>query len=145
MPSSVNSSRTWRVCLPVACLLAGACDSASSTPALEPKLSVLQTEVFAKSCTNSACHGEGTGAGNLSLKDKATSFANLVGKESGEIDDAGKPLNRVEPGKPDKSVLWIVLDHPFGKAKGGMPPGARLDQYKIDAVKAWIADGAKNN
>ncbi|MBM4345122.1 MAG: hypothetical protein FJ100_17260 [Deltaproteobacteria bacterium] len=126
-------------------LAAAACETSAPTPTLQPKLSVLHAEIFSKSCTNSACHGEGTGAGNLSLKDAATSYTQLVGKESGEIDDAGKPLNRVEPGKPDKSVLWIVLDRPFGKAKAGMPPGARLDPYKVDAVKAWIAAGAKND
>ncbi|MSQ83506.1 MAG: hypothetical protein EXR77_11565 [Myxococcales bacterium] len=126
-------------------LLVAACESTAPSPTLQPKLTVLQTEVFTKSCVNSACHGEGVGAGNLSLKDTATSFAQLVGKESGEIDDLGKPMRRVEIGKPEKSVLWLVLDRPFGKAKNGMPPGIRLDQYKIDAVKAWISAGAKND
>ena len=129
----------------LAATLVAACDSTAAAPTLQPKLSVLQSEIFAKSCVNSACHGEGVGAGSLSLKDTATSFAQLVGKESGEIDDLGKPMQRVEIGKPEKSVLWLVMDRPFGKAKNGMPPGIRLDQYKIDAVKAWISAGAKND
>lgn len=125
-------------------LLAAACASESAAPAIEPKLSALQTAVFAKSCANAACHGEGTGAAGMSLASADSSYANLVGKDSSEKDSAGTVYKRVEAGKPERSLLWLVVQHPVGKT-AQMPKGIALESDKVDAIKAWIAAGALKN
>lgn len=51
---------------------------------------------------------------------------------------AGEFLNAVEPGDPEMSGLFRSLD------KGQMPPsGEKISKEAIEAVRVWIADGAK--
>ena len=127
-------------------LLAG-CDSAAppTGPVGEPKLSWIQVNVFAKSCSNSACHGGGASpSGNLSVIDLDTSYANLVGKESGEKKGDGTPMQRVVPGKPDESLLYLAVTKGYGNVKQ-MPLGFPLEPHQIAAIKGWIAAGAKKD
>ena len=125
--------------------LLGCESTAAQAPVGEPKLSWIQTNVFAKSCVNSACHGNGASpAGQLSLSDTATSFAALVNAGSSQQWDTGKQMVRVVPGKAAESLLNLAVTTGY-KAVKQMPLGAPLDAYKQEAIRAWIAGGALNN
>ena len=71
-------------------------------------------------------------------------YASLLNVPSQAKDKDGKALNRVEPGIPDRSALSLRLAGPYGSLQM-MPPGLKLDPYKIDAINAWILAGAPNN
>lgn len=106
---------------------------------IQPTLASIQSNVFAPIC--SACH-TGPSAANLpsgmDLSSAAASFANLVSVASLE-----QPLIlRVAPGDADNSYLVHKLE---GTATVGarMPQGGPfLDQPTIDAIRAWIDQGA---
>ncbi len=88
------------------------------------------------------CHLPGGEQGGLSLYPDA--WSELVG-----IPSKQSPLLQVEPGSPDKSYLYIKLID-SGESAGGsgllmpiqQPP---LDQDKIETIRLWIAQGAKQN
>lgn len=142
------SARTWELAAVAAALtLAAGCASDDPAPAAvgEPKLAWIQANVFTPGCAvGSSCHGSGSGAAGLKLSDSASAYATLVGVASAESDANGVPYARVEAGKPDRSLLWLVLQHPVGKTPQ-MPPGAPLAPHKVQAIKDWIASGALNN
>lgn len=46
----------------------------------------------------------------------------------------------IVPGQPEKSRLWQVLQHSENDIR--MPSSAKLDQPSLDAVQAWILQGA---
>lgn len=89
------------------------------------------------------CHLTGEEAGNLALHPKAA-WKSLVGRKSGE-----SPHLIVAPGAPDRSYLIMKLEGTHlsnGGTGDRMPFGAPpLDLPAIAKVRAWIADGAKNN
>ena len=66
--------------------------------------------------------------------------ANLVDRDSNE--EAGKKL--VVPGKPDESLLYLLLKGPVGSIDQ-MPQGSKLDAARVEAIRKWIADGAEDN
>ncbi|MCB9638109.1 MAG: hypothetical protein H6728_00140 [Myxococcales bacterium] len=113
--------------------------SSACTPSgLEPKLSVIQAEIFTKhSCTLSSCHGAGA-AGGLNLADNP--YDALVNKDSAT--ETSK--KRVVPNKPDESVFYQVLLGSVGSIRQ-MPVGSTLPTEKIELVKQWIEMGAPNN
>lgn len=51
-------------------------------------------------------------------------------------------MKTVKSGKPDESRLFRSIAGKGGKA---MPPKKPLTEGEIAKIKAWIADGAKNN
>ncbi|MEY4581129.1 MAG: hypothetical protein RL701_5832 [Pseudomonadota bacterium] len=82
----------------------------------------------------------------FSLSDKAAAHIALVGPMTSSFGKcAGKTL--VVPGSPDTSVLFDKLANATpacGATRmplGGMP----LTAAELESVRAWIADGAKNN
>lgn len=116
----------------------GAAGAAQAT--IDPKLSVIETEVFKGGCALSAsCHGAGGIVPDLTA---GKSYASLVGRASDK--EAGKTL--VVAGKPDESMLYLVLKGSVGSVTR-MPQGssAGLDAAKIEAIRKWIADGALEN
>jgi hypothetical protein len=113
----------------------GAAGAAQAT--IDPKLSVIQTEILDKSCAFSSCHGAGAVAPEMTA---GKSRANLVDRASNF--EAGKQL--VVPGKPDESLLYLVLKGSVGQVNQ-MPKGSKLDDAKVEAVRKWIADGALDN
>ena len=119
---------------------AGTAGSAGSSGAREPKLSVIQAEIFNSKkyiCSSPACHG---GQETLSLKD-GESYASLVNKPSEYV--SGKTL--VVPGDSENSVLHLVTEGPVGDA-GQMPDnGVAMSEADIELIKAWIDAGAKND
>lgn len=80
-------------------------------------------------CTN--CHGTDKQKGGLSV---ASFTALMAGGASGEV---------VKPGDPDKSRLFTLSAH---TEEPKMPPnGNRLEQPKLDLLKRWIEQGAREN
>ena len=138
-----------RIFLPFTMLLAcgallGACgddDDDSSggagSAAIEPTLSSIQAQVLTPVCATSGCHG---GISEPSLKAGET-FASVVDKVSTE----GKSTKKyVVPNKPDESLLYLLLT---GEEDGipQMPLTGKLTDAQIEAIRAWIAAGAKND
>jgi mono/diheme cytochrome c family protein len=75
----------------------------------------------------SKCHGEKTQKADLDL---STAAGLLKGGESGRV---------IEPGKPDKSLLYEKIH------SGEMPPKKepRLTESEIETIRRWIVAGAK--
>jgi hypothetical protein len=89
------------------------------------------------------CHLTGDEAFGMALYPGAA-YKSLVNVPSGE-----SPLLRVKPGKPDESYLIRKLEGTQSEAggKGMQMPidSGPLSRPEIDMIRAWIAEGAKNN
>jgi hypothetical protein len=120
--------RTWGAAL---LGLLSACGAPPAT------LTQVQTEVFGVSCVFSACHRGGTPMGSLNLEGGV--WSKVVNVTA--FGTQGELL--VLPGKPESSFLFKKLS---GTAPTGrMPPDQPLDAQRLEMVRSWIADGAKNN
>ena len=147
--------------LPLALLLAAACggggegdDDGAPDAGISPlcqeatmheDFAWIQQKVFMRSCAFSSCHSGATPKAGLSL-DGSNTFASLVGKPAQEAAAGGMML--VAPGHPEQSYLLVALG---AAGVAGTPPSEgimpltnpRLCDQKIDAIKRWIAAGAK--
>lgn len=83
--------------------------------------------IFNTYCTGTDCHSGPKPKENLNL----SSYANAIA--SGKI----KPYNAA-----DSKVYKSLIDSDPGDR---MPPGGSMPQEKIDLIKKWINQGAKNN
>ncbi len=101
----------------------------------------IQASVFDTSCAFSGCHGTaGVQQAGLALSSAAISAANLINVVSTEV----PPGLRVAPGDTNASYL---IDKLLGE---NLAPGTLRMPYtppalcdaKIQAVEAWVADGA---
>lgn len=95
------------------------------------------------SCSDTACHGGGLAGVNFATKDAA--WATLVGQPSNPMRECAKlGKQRVVPGEPDNSLLYLKLDinAPCGQQ---MPPGGALSDAARERVRQWIMMGAKND
>ena len=95
--------------------------------------------IFDRECVK--CHGPKKKKAKLDLS--ATEFYKaLVGVPSREVPS----IPRIQPGDPERSYLWLKLDH-RSQEGSGMPKGflsaKRLSQKDLDAIRAWILAGAK--
>lgn len=104
---------------------------------------VYESVIVGQGCTAGYCHGGM--AGGLELTDEATSYANLV-----EVDAtmaACGLTQRVVPGAPEQSILWMRV-RPAAEDMGmacapKMPQGSMgLSDADATLVKEWIAGGA---
>jgi hypothetical protein len=105
-------------------------------------------------CGGPFCH-TGTGGGNLMMDTKENAYKGLVGVAAMgmNLPNATNPMNckdsgltRVVAGDPEMSLLYSKVrldkDVPCGSR---MPTGSMLTQAQVDAIKAWIMAGAKND
>ena len=142
---------------PVDCFDYGAFDG--TTPVVGFKADVLP--IFQGSCGISpGCHGAGSPDRPYlgpPLSDMATAqniadiFANTV--DFAAFKEPG--MSRVAPGDPEHSFLMHKLDGLLkcetlacaaDKSCGGpMPEGPKLPDDKLDTIRRWIAQGAKND
>lgn len=142
---------------PVDCFDYGAFDG--SSPVVSFKTDVLP--IFQGSCGISpGCHGAGSPDRPYlgpPLSDTATAqniadiFANTV--DFAAFKEPG--MSRVAPGDPEHSFLMHKLDGLLkcetlacsaDKSCGGpMPEGPKLPDDKLDTIRRWIAQGAKND
>ena len=99
------------------------------------------TEVWAPiMLSQCGCHQAGASGGLLMGADADSAYASMIGVAS------SKGMNYVTPGDPANSYMFHKVDGTQGDVGGSgsqMPLGApALDQTQIDAIEAWIADGA---
>ncbi|RMF61073.1 MAG: hypothetical protein D6746_06025 [Bacteroidetes bacterium] len=94
--------------------------------------------IFTASCALSGCHTGTFPPQGLNLS-AGQAYGNLVGVPSQE----DPSLNRVEPGDPDRSYLYLKITGAPGIRGGRMPLGRDpLPQAQIDLIRAWIEAGA---
>jgi len=96
-------------------------------------------------CAVGGCHVAASPSGDLDLLvDSHTMWTRLVGVKA-----SASPLARVAPGRPSASYLFQKLSGTqAGQGPGNerMPQGGPyLDQADMDAVRAWILEGARDN
>jgi len=121
-------------------LVAIACehDRAMDTrPNLQPTFSSIQSNILTPKCVNAGCHPGG--AAPMSLA-SGVAYDNLV-----DVNSTTYGLERVDPGDPDESVLYLKV---IGDSRTGprMPlDGPALSSEETDAIRDWIADGAPDN
>jgi len=125
----------------------------TSDAPIEPKFSAIYEKVL-PSCGGPFCH-TGSGGGNLVMDTQANAYKNLVGVAAMgmNLPNATNPMNckdsgltRVVAGDPEMSLLYSKVrldkDVPCGSR---MPTGGMLKQAQVDAIKAWIMAGAKDD
>ncbi len=108
-----------------------------SAKQIDARFSAIQDSVFTPQCATSGCH-DGSIKPRLSAGIAYDQIVNIPNGETFSTD-------RIEPGKPEKSYLYLKLT---GKNITGsrMPLGAPpLSQSVIDSIQAWIENGAFQN
>jgi len=94
--------------------------------------------IFDRECVK--CHDTKHRKAKLDLS-QGESFGAIVNVPSKE--EPGTV--RVKPGDPDKSYLWLKLEHKTSEGDG-MPKGffssGKLSQKDMEAIRAWITAGA---
>jgi hypothetical protein len=115
-------------------------------PAIEPKLSVIQVQIFEKGCNYSQCHAAGQSEEALELA-AGKSYVELVNKLSNNVAARSEGRILVVPGKPEESFLVTKLRGPLDPKYGTVMPrgseGARQNEY--DAIVEWVRRGALND
>jgi hypothetical protein len=97
-----------------------------------------------QTCALTGCHIGPFISEDLDLSTAASSHLLSVGVPSRQ-----SPLLRVLPGRPSQSYLWHKLagsQSTVGGSGDRMPQGGPyLSQSDMDAVRAWILEGARDN
>ena len=109
-------------------------------PAPGPTLTSLQSSIFTPKCAIPACHlapfpqqGMELSAGNT--------YRFTVGVDSGEL-----PIfKRVAPGEAADSYLYMKIAGDPRIVGERMPLDGTITAAEIDAIRAWIDAGAKND
>lgn len=122
----------------VGALAAGftSCGGEEGAGGLDPTGANVQAEVFNKSCAFNSCHGGGSPSGSMNLE--APAFANIVGVPSSQVPG----MDRVTPGDPGASYLFLKLTQDAPAVGDRMPNTAPLNDERIELVRAWISAGA---
>ncbi len=103
--------------------------------------SAVQSQIFTPSCAFSGCHGGGAPAEGLNLS-SGTAYANIVNVRSSQRGN----LDRIEPGNPDASYLYLKVTGDSSISGLRMPrSGQPLSQELIDLLRDWIERGAPND
>ncbi len=93
-----------------------------------------------------SCHNDAPSFGGLAFfPGPELAYTNLVGVPSGDkpaYQCAGSGLNRVQPGEPENSLIYLKLTLP--PCGGKMPPPAfgTATPEQVELVRQWIVDGA---
>jgi hypothetical protein len=118
--------------------LGAGCGESDPPEPIPPMLTAIETQIFARNCTFSSCHGASMQQG-LSLT--APAHGHLVGIASTEVPAA----MRVVPGDPAASYLLHKIESASPMAGVRMPPDQPLPAHKVEAIRQWIAAGAQND
>lgn len=98
--------------------------------------------IFSATCS---CHltSPSPGNGQMELTD-GKAYDNIVG-----VPSSGLPaMNRIEPGDPANSYLWLKINGGYLEAGGKgdpMPLIGDLTQDQLNSIEAWINAGAPND
>jgi hypothetical protein len=131
------ASRGLAVALLMLVAAAGAgCGDGDAPEPIPPRLTAIESEIFARNCTFSSCHGAASPQQGMSLV--SPTHAALSAVPSTEV----PAMMRVAPGQPDASYLLhkITAATPMDGVR--MPPDQPLAPHKIEAIRLWIAAGA---
>ena len=121
------------------------CEGTTEPPAYPANFSAVYEKIFAQNCITSSCHSTLSRRGNLILE-KNDAYAMLVGVAPDNPTAMSKGLLRVDPGKPENSFLMIKLTGPREGEGDLMPQSSEgLESDAIEAIRTWIANGAKND
>jgi hypothetical protein len=98
--------------------------------------------IFAASCASATCHSGSSPKASMDLSE-GKAHASLVDVTSVQC----QSLKRVKPGSDTESYLIQKLNGSGSCfANSPMPPpSGGLDAAKIQSIKRWIIDGAKND
>ncbi len=134
-----NSGRLYVDLHAVADEVRGQITADAVTTDVLPTLADIQAKIFTPTC--SGCHSGGgnTLPGIMDLTHEQASYNSLVGSYSLSVES----VLRVEPADPASSLLVHKIQgtHTVGSR---MPlRGARLGDQAINAIKQWIAQGAR--
>ncbi len=106
-----------------------------------PSFTEIHERVLQPSCVFATCHESGPSpAGMLSLAAN-DAYAGLVEVRSSVV----TAKVRVVPGDPSASYLMEKLTEAMPTAGDPMPPGAPLEDDRIELVRAWIEAGAADD
>jgi hypothetical protein len=90
--------------------------------------------IFNARCAVSGCHVGPTAEGGCDLSE-GVSYAELVNVRAQNF-----PGQRVIPGSPNGSVLYLLVEG------GSMPAiGGALTESQVELIRSWIAEGALDN
>ena len=112
-------------------------------PAIVPTLTALQLSIFTPKCAvrGGFCHVSPQPAQGMDLS-AGNTFLSTVGVDSVELSD----LKRVSPGNATDSYLYMKVAGDPRIVPVQMPMvGDLLSPAELDAVRAWIDAGAKDN
>jgi hypothetical protein len=115
------------------------CGGGETAEAIPPRLSAIETEIFAHNCTLSSCHGAVSPQEGMSLV--APTHATLTSVPSTEVPG----MVRIAPGDPDGSYLLQKISSATPIDGVRMPPDQPLPDSKIEAIRLWIAAGAQDD
>ncbi|MCF8230704.1 MAG: hypothetical protein K9J27_00840 [Bacteroidales bacterium] len=85
--------------------------------------------VLQSSCGTMGCHSQESATEGVVL----TNYRDII--ETGDV----------EPGRPDNSEIYEQITEEDEDDRMPPPPNDRLSQDKINMIRTWIAQGAKNN
>ena len=101
----------------------------------------VQNEIFTPSCAFVGCHAGSNPAQGQNLS-AGQAYSNIVNVPAGERPS----MDRIEPGQPSQSYLWLKVTDDPSIIGARMPRGApALSQEKLDLLREWIEAGALNN
>ncbi len=144
-PAPDDILRTCAAALAAAALLATACGDVKLPTEPAPEgggeaftFARVQAKVFTPNCAKAGCHVAAVGAGGMVLE---------AGQSYGQIVDRralGSPLDRVEPGDPERSYLLKKVRGDADITGVRMPFDGPpfLSQEQIDGIAGWIRAGA---
>jgi len=145
MPSRPALERARAAAGAAALLLAAACGEVKlpTEPGLDGggeafTFARVQDEVFTPNCAKAGCHVAAVGAGGMVLE-AGQSYSQIVDRRA-----LGSPLDRVEPGDPERSYLLRKVrgDADITGARMPFDGPPFLSQEQIDGIAGWIRAGA---
>ena len=105
----------------------------------QPTFTRVQNEIFTPSCAFVGCHGGPSPAQGQNLT-AGQAYANIVNVKANE-----STLDRIEPGSPSQSYMWLKVTGDSSIVGGRMPLGGQLNQQELDLLRDWIEAGALDN
>lgn len=147
--NALRSDLRWMIfpCVALCLLLIPACEEQSlkhPNSTVQPTFQSVQ-QILTLNCTTASCHSALSRRGDLVLTSDVA-YESLVSVLPDNPAARGRGLMRVNPGKPDSSFLLIKLIAPGPEEGDKMPQtGGSLTSQEIDAIRSWIASGAKRD
>ncbi|MCB9637955.1 MAG: hypothetical protein H6727_03510 [Myxococcales bacterium] len=99
--------------------------------------------ILVSNCSGSGCHGA---EGFQLIQLEKDTHQSIVGGTDGVSSGQNFPMKQIAPGDPDNSYLYLKISQEKPKVGARMPlDRAPLYANQLEAIRTWIAEGAKNN